>query len=119
MSKQDIRTAWPDLKAAVQPETRWMAVEQEAHAAMTKFRYFQVSVDHCIYIQTTKNWTSIITMHVDDVLGCTSSKREMRQLKKGLESVFNIKDMGEAHCLLRVSISHDRVSRTISLSQTA
>ena len=43
----------------------------------------------------------------------------MQQLKRDLESVFKIKDMGEAHWLLGVSISCDRASRTIMLSQTA
>ena len=46
---------------------------KKLHAVMTKFGYTQVSVDHCIYIQTTKNGTSIVAIHVDDMLGCTSS----------------------------------------------
>jgi len=53
------------------------------------------------------------------MLGCASSKQEMQQLKRDLESVFKIKAMGEAHWLLRVSISRDRASRTIALLQTA
>src|SRR5882724_747410 len=66
-----------------------------------------------------KNGTSIVAIHVDDMLGCMSSKREMRQLKRDLESVFEIKDMGKAHWLLGVSILHNRISRMISLSQTS
>src|SRR5882672_5220495 len=66
-----------------------------------------------------KNGTSIVAIHVDDMLGCVSSKREMQQLKKDLESVFKIKDMGEAHWFLGISISCERASRTIALPQTA
>ena len=47
---------------------------KKLHAAMTKFGYMWVSVDHCIYIQTMKNGTSIVAIHVDDILGCMSSK---------------------------------------------
>ena len=55
---------------------------KKLHTAMTKFGYAWVSVDHCIYIQNTKDGTSIVTIHVDDMLGCASSKQEMRWLKK-------------------------------------
>ena len=86
---------------------------------MAKFGYAWVSVDHCINIWSTKDETSIVAIHVDNILGCTSSKQEMKWLKKDLEGVFKIKDMGKAHWLLRVSISCDGDSRTMSLSQTA
>ena len=43
----------------------------------------------------------------------------MKQLKTDLESVFEIKDMGDAHWLLGVSITCGKALRTVSLSQTA
>jgi hypothetical protein len=84
---------------------------------MTKFGYIHVSVDHCIYIRTTKDGTSIVAIHMDDMLACASSEKEMQKLKGDLESVFEIKDLGDVHWLLGVSITRNRKARTISLSQ--
>ena len=53
--------------------------------------YLQVSIDHCIYTWTTKDGTSIVAIYVDDTVACTSSKQEMKRLKKNLESAFKIK----------------------------
>jgi hypothetical protein len=65
----------------------------------------------------TKDGTSIIAIHVDDMLACASSDKEMLRLKTDLESFFEIKDLGDVHWLLRVTITRDWKARTISFSQ--
>src|SRR6266481_4334026 len=90
---------------------------KKLHKAMTKFGYGQVSVDHCIYTQTTKDGTSIVAIYVDDMVACASSKQEMKRLRKDLESTFKIKDLGGVHWVLGIAVTCDRGMRTIALSQ--
>jgi Reverse transcriptase (RNA-dependent DNA polymerase) len=90
---------------------------KKLHTAMTTFGYKCISVDHCIYTRTMNKGTSIVAIHVDNMLACASSEGEMRQLKMDLESLFEIKDLGDVHWLLGVAITCDRTARTDSLSQ--
>jgi Reverse transcriptase (RNA-dependent DNA polymerase) len=92
---------------------------KKLHTAMTSFGYKHIAVDHCIYTRTTNKDSSIVAIHVDDMLACTSSEKEMERLKTDLESVFEIKDLGDIHWLLGVSITHDCKTRTVSLSQAS
>jgi Reverse transcriptase (RNA-dependent DNA polymerase) len=92
---------------------------KKLHTAMTSFGYNCITVDHCIYTRTTNGNSSIVAVHVDDMLACASSELEMNRLKTDLESLFEIKDLGDVHWLLGVAITCDRKSRTVSLSQAS
>jgi transposase InsO family protein len=92
---------------------------KKLHTAMTGFSYQRVAVDHCIYTRTTDKGTSFVAIHVDDMLASASSEQEMDTLKEDLQSVFEIKDLGDVHWLLGVAITRDRQKHTVSLSQAA
>jgi Reverse transcriptase (RNA-dependent DNA polymerase) len=93
--------------------------KKKLHAAMTSFGYMRISADHCIYTRTTNGDSSIVAIHVDDMLACTSSEREMKKLKTDLESLFEIKDLGDVHWLLGIAITRDRKARIVSFSQAS
>ena len=90
---------------------------KKLHAAMTGFSYQRVAVDHCMYTRTMDKGTSIVAIHVDDMLASASSEQEMDALKKDLQSLFEIKDLGDVHWLLGVAITRDQQSHTVTLSQ--
>ena len=90
---------------------------KKLHAAMTSFGYRRVAVDHCVYTRTTKEGSSIVAIHVDDMLAGASTEQEMDSLKRDLEGPFEIKDLGDVHWLLGVAVTRDRKARTVSLSQ--
>lgn len=92
---------------------------KKLHAAMTDFGYKRVEVDHCIYTHTTGKGSSMVAIHVDDMLACASTEEEMESLKSDLQGPFEIKDLGDVHWLLGVAITRDRKTRTVSLSQAA
>lgn len=92
---------------------------KKLHAAMTGFSYQRITVDHCMYTRTTDKGTSIVAIHVDDMLASASSEQEMDALKKDLQSLFEIKDLGDVHWLLGVAITRDQQSHTVTLSQAA
>ena len=90
---------------------------KKLHAAMMSFGYRWVAVDHCIYTRTTDKGSSIVAIHVDDMLAGASTEQEMNSLKRDLEGPFEIKDLGDVHWLLGVAVTCDRKTRTVSLSQ--
>jgi Reverse transcriptase (RNA-dependent DNA polymerase) len=92
---------------------------KKLHTTMTSFGYSRIAADHCIYTRTSNGNSSIVAVHVDDMLACTNSEMEMKRLKNDLESLFEIKDLGDIHWLLGVAIMWDREARTVSLSQAS
>jgi hypothetical protein len=68
---------------------------KKLHTAMMGMGYIRVTVDHCIYIWTTKNGMSIVGVHVDDMVVAASMLNEMQELKWDLGKVFNLVDLGE------------------------
>ena len=71
---------------------------------MTENGYKRVSVNHCIYIRTSRLGMSIVTIHVDDMCAAARSQ-EMQKLKDDLRKVFDLVDLGEVHFLLGIAIT--------------
>ena len=84
---------------------------------MTENGYKRVSVNHCIYIRTSRLGMSIVTIHVDDMCMDTSSPEEMQKLKDNLRKVFDLVDLSEVYFLLGIVVTQNCLAQTISLSQ--
>jgi hypothetical protein len=54
---------------------------------------------------------------VDDLLIFSNSIDSLNAFKQKLSTLFEMKDLGEAHYVLGVQITRDRVARTLSISQ--
>ena len=89
------------------------------HCAMLDNGYTQISSDHCIYVRKGAAGSSIIAIHVDDMVAAASTKDEMAMLKQDLGRLFDLVDLGEVTWLLGVAVTRDRDARTISLCQAA
>lgn len=92
---------------------------QRMHEAMVKFGFTRVSVKHSIYSQTREEGRCLIAVHVDDFCIAADSKSEMASFKEELASEFEITDLGEVKWILGISVTRDRSTRSISLSQDA
>ena len=73
--------------------------------------------DPCIYIRKT-NRIEIITVWVDDLLLFTKDKIQMDNLKRELDNLFEITDLGEPSKLIGIEITRDRANGTLTISQT-
>ncbi|THH23079.1 hypothetical protein EUX98_g8096, partial [Antrodiella citrinella] len=63
--------------------------------------------------------TVIIVIHVDDFTLVTTDLAIMQRLKSTLAEHYELADMGNARWLLGFEIQRDRISRSISLNQSA
>ena len=92
---------------------------QRLHRTMVDNGYARVSVNHCVYTQSSELGTSLVAIHVDNMCATASSPAEMQSLKNDLKSAFDLVDLGEVHFLLGIAILWDRTTQMISLSQKA
>ena len=83
--------------------------------------YIQNKVDPCVYVKNNtrnnKNSIMIIAIHVDGLILACNDAPMMATKKKNLHRKFEMKDQGEAHHILGMSISRDRDKRTLTISQ--
>ncbi len=74
--------------------------------------YVENKADPCVYVKSTtrnsKNSIVIIAIHVDDIILACNDAQIMAAEKKNLQRKFEMKDQGEAHHILDMSISRDR-----------
>ncbi len=62
--------------------------------------------DPCVYVSTTDSMF-ILAVYVDDILLAGESQQKIAQVKSELGSHFQVKDMGELHYFLGVSVEQN------------
>jgi hypothetical protein len=81
---------------------------------------FQKSVsDHAVFYRISGADVFFIPSHVDNLTLISNSKCAIESFKTEFKKHLEITDLGDAHWLLGIEICHDRVNRTLLLSQTA
>ena len=86
--------------------------------AVTTWGFEHLPCEWCVYRCQSPTGTIIFSLHVDDIFSAASSPDETASFKALLESQWEIADLGPAKFALRIAISRDTSSHTISLSQT-
>ena len=80
---------------------------------MKSIGFNQSTADPCIYVRDT----CIVAVYVDDLIIATKTPEEMQEVKQLLSSQFQMKDMGELHYCLGITIEQDKAERSIGLHQ--
>lgn len=75
----------------------------------------QSEVDKCLYILKSGIVTVYLLLYVDDMIIAGNSKEKIEYVKSALEHKFHMKDLGELHSFLGISIT--RSEKEIMLSQ--
>ena len=70
-----------------------------------------------MYLKRSKKSVLILSLYVDDILIAGNDMDSIVATKKWLASTFEMKDMGEAHFVLRIEIVRDRSKKFLGLSQ--
>ena len=73
--------------------------------------------DHCVYQRREADTVIYIALYVDDLLILSNSTERLDQFKHKLSTIFDMKDLGEAHYVLGIQIQRDRQARTLSIGQ--
>ena len=84
--------------------------------SVEKVGFTQASADPCVFIRK-KDMFTIIAIHVDDLMILAEDILEMQRLKDSLKVQFKMKDMGELHYYVGVSIFQDKEREQVYLHQ--
>ena len=90
---------------------------QKIDTALLQMNFKRLESDHCVYVLQTSVLSMFISLYVDDLLIFSNSIDSLNAFKQKLSTLFEMKDLGEAHYVLGVQIIRDRVARTLSISQ--
>ena len=83
---------------------------------MNSIGFNQSGADPCVYIRTASTM-AIVAVYVDDLILITKTVEEMQEVKKSLAAQFKMKDMGELHYCLGVSIEQDKDRKCLWMHQ--
>ncbi len=86
------------------------------HKALTELNYTRLYTDTCIYVHHQNGKLAIIAFHVDDS-AIFAGADHMDTVKSELKLKFNTRNLRELNHFVGIKITHDRVNRTISISQ--
>ena len=89
------------------------------NGAIVLWKFIRLSCKWCIYFWSSPSSTVIFSIHMDDIFATASSHEEMEAFKALLQTKWEISDLGPTKFTLGIAVTHDRPSRTITLSQTA
>ena len=89
------------------------------HKAMLDWGFKRLHADPCVYYRVTSLGTILSTVHVDNFLIVSSMPDASHAFKEELKLLWTISDLSEAHFCIGIAISHNRLDRTISISQAA
>lgn len=76
-----------------------------------------LEADHCVYQRVSDDSLIWIALYVDDLLIVSNNISELKTFKQQLSSLFDMKDLGEAHFILGIEIIRNREEKSTLLSQ--
>jgi hypothetical protein len=82
-----------------------------------KFGFKENEEDNCMYAKFKNGKFIFLGLYVDDILLVSSDVHLLLETKGFLSSHFNMKDLGEASCVLGIEIHWDRRNEVLGLSQ--
>ena len=83
---------------------------------MKSIQFESSAADPCIYVRGT-NQVRIVAVYVDDLIVATTTPEEMLEVKEMLKACYKMKDMGELHYCLGISIDQNKEERSIRIHQ--
>ena len=88
------------------------AFKEYIESAMFK----QSAAEPCVFVRTTDTVT-IIAVYVDDLIVVAKTPEEMQEVKNILTTRFKMKDMGELHYCLGISVEQDMNRKCVWMHQ--
>ncbi|MCP3664053.1 MAG: hypothetical protein GY696_16435 [Gammaproteobacteria bacterium] len=76
---------------------------------MVSIGFKQSEADPCIFMRSGEN-LAVVAVYVDDLILVAKNDQEMGDLKRCLEAKFKMKDMGNLHYCLGISVSRRKIN---------
>ena len=86
------------------------------HNTITSFGFKENTVDRCIYLKVSGSKFYFLILYVNDILLATSDLGLLHETKKFFSINFEMKNMGEASCVIGIEIFRDRSRGLLGLS---
>ena len=86
------------------------------HRKLTLSGFICINADYAVYTHRSKKGTSITVIHVDNALTVADTKAMLKQTRKLLHSLFEMKEE-DLDWLMGIKLTDDRKNGTINLSQ--
>jgi len=90
---------------------------EKIDAALLQLKFKRLESDHCINALHSPSVMMFIVLYVDDLVLLSNSLAFLNEVKLKLATLFDMKDLGEAHYVLGIQITRDRSNRSLSISQ--
>ena len=87
------------------------------HEVISSFSFEKNIMDQCIYQKVSGSKICFLVLYVDDILLATNDKGLLYEVKQFLSKNFDMKDMGEASCVIGINIHRERSRGILGLSQ--
>ena len=85
---------------------------------LKKMGFVQTSSDPCLYINL-EGELFVIAVYVDDMVLATKNKKKLEEVKRALCAQFEVKDLGELHYILGVTVNQIHEKNSIWIGQPA
>ena len=94
---------------------------QRLRSIFLSLNFSQCRVDQAVFIKWDKRKCklTIIAVHVDDCTMTATTIHLIQELKDSLRQHVEVTDLGELYWMLSLEIQHNRIGRTIHISQRA
>ena len=83
---------------------------------LKKMGFGQASSNPCLYINSEEE-LFVIAVYVDDMVPATKSKNKIEEVKRTLCAQFEVKDLGELHYILGVTVNQHYDKNSIWIGQ--
>ena len=84
---------------------------------LESINFKQCTADPCVFISSGGPDLTIITVYVDDLIVITKTPETMKKIKDSLAARFKMKDLGELHYCLGISIEYDKDGEYLGMHQ--
>ena len=85
---------------------------------MRDIGFTRSNFDPCLYMKDVKSVPMFLLLYVDDMLLVSPSMKSILEVQKFLNRNFDMKNLGDAKCILGMHIVRDRANSTLLLNQT-
>ena len=87
--------------------------------ALAELGFTRTEADHGVFLKEIGDDIIILAVHVDDCMITRSSTKHISNFKVEMNAKYKLTNLGPAHWLLGIKITHDLANNSISLSQEA
>lgn len=108
-----LRKALYGLKQA--PRTWFLKLKTE----LDSLGFYSSSADPSLYIKESNGEYIYLLVFVDDILIFAKDKTPIQEVKDGIKSCFDIRDLGEVTRFIGIQVERDYKSKTIKINQSS